>query len=457
MTHSDPAPRWQPEGDANRVVPLRRWPRRAQRVSYTVTLRYATAAAQLLEPAAGGASSPTSQPAKTLWRTLKLPSDVSLDRVHRIAQLLIDGMPYKGHVFATSNPTTTPATVIMPAAGLVQHNAEGVPSEAIGLDEVLRTVGDSIFYLVDFDAPQLYSLHLDAIDPQVTVPETLCIGGEGSGIDADQGVNYSLEDINAELDAERWVVETLSAARSSLASLILRTGTWEFANLLALVGLDTAPRVDAADAADMVAPFTALLEVIAARTIRFDTEEAVDSRLMAALIDDSCWTDLIAQDGGTPHGVMTVAQLSSLRKCADALDLIQERGGHLTLTRAGRRGLSDPVVLFHHIAHRLPAERHGPRVDAAWLLILGYLAGVPWSSASLVAVEGMQWAGWRTSSGENYTVDAIHRAASLTVDTLSHLRILQDRQIRIGGKGARTRREFLRVVVQRRVSMESLA
>lgn len=299
-----------------------------------------------------------------VWRRLRVPSSVGMERFARIIQLVFD-INSAEHAFIQQDGAVEDAPVIMPAPTLVRYDAAGTPSETVQLSEVLPIA--DLTFVSNFGEPTGITISLVGVSEPRTDIETLCIDGAGSlGT-----LEYTREAINRELDAERWVFAKLQLAKGSLRDLIFRTGMWETAQLIAYLDSDVT-EVSAEDAAHMVAPVLA------------------DASLCQAL--------------------------------------------------EMHRAPADPLSQWRHIAHKLPLERDTRGNDAAWLRIIALVSSMPYGAETFL-LEGMQWAGHKTTLAEIDTLTA------QTMRVLTLLGIVEGDSLVLGGPMSKPHREFLRTIL----------
>ncbi|AKK02095.1 IS1096 element passenger TnpR family protein [Corynebacterium epidermidicanis] len=242
-----------------------------------------------------------------VWRRLRVPSSVGMERFARILQLAFE-INSAEHTFIQQDGNVENAPVIMPAQTLVRFDAAGTPSETVTLSEVLPVA--DLHFLSNFGEPTDIKITLVGASEQLPAVETLCIDGSGSL----GNLSFSLAAINRELDAERWVFAKLSLVKEGLRDLIFRTGMWETAQLVAYLDTEQEVAVSAEEAAVMVGPVLAdahlsqLLELH-----RVEADPLAQWRHIAHKLplerdtrgNDAAWLRIIALISAMPYGAET--------------------------------------------------------------------------------------------------------------------------------------------------------
>ena len=348
------------------------------------------------------------------WRRLRVPSVIGMERLARTLQIALDVHDPAEHAFiqhlTSAGDEYQADPLIMPVTTLVRFDAAGTPSETVTLGEVLPAVVDAagagnpgeargleLHFLMDFGHPSRARISLVTDSARQPTPETLCVDGAGA-FAGSMGLNLAA--INRELDAERWVFAKISRTKAGLKDLIFRTGMWELAQLIAYLDIKTPPRVSDAAATDMVAPLL----------------------------------DALAYPGA--------ANL----KILGALNLVDTVTGQLTAL--GSRLQDDPVALWHHVTHHLPLERDTRGNDAAWLTLISLISAMPFGTSTTFVVESLAWAGHRNGEAGYFTVADVENMASLTLEVLRLLGVIDGSTLVLGGRLSRARREFLRAVLR---------
>ncbi|MDU0479689.1 hypothetical protein QVA66_10635 [Staphylococcus chromogenes] len=242
-----------------------------------------------------------------VWRRLRVPSSVGMERFARIIQLAFD-INSAEHAFIQQDGSVEDAPVVMPAQTLVRFDAAGTPSETVTLSEILPVA--DLQFVSNFGDPTGITITLVGATEQLPAVETLCIDGAGNLGTLD----FSLAAINRELDAERWVFSKLSLVKEGLRDLIFRTGMWETAQLIAYLDTDAPLEVTAEEAAVMVRPVLAdtnlsrLLELHRVPADPISQWRHIAHRLPLERDtrgNDAAWLRIIALISSMPYGAET--------------------------------------------------------------------------------------------------------------------------------------------------------
>ena len=332
-----------------------------------------------------------------VWRRLRVPVGMSMIRFGRIVQTVLSLADTAPHAFTQPGETPAADAAIMPAGSLEKHQATGTPSELLTVGELLAHPGDTLTFIYNFDEPLRANISVQVANVAAGQPSTLLIDGAGDVPAELGGMPFDPASVNRELDAERWVMETLETTKPGLQDLVLRTGMWELAQLISFVEPGRKAHATKEQRAALVEPLRSALEQAGAG-IR------IQSDVQTALI---------------------------------ALDLLDSNG---EFTALGAQLAKKPGRLLRHIARKLPLERSGRANDAAWLKLLS-LIGLPYGPARILSMEGLAWAGWNAEAGEPLPTP-------LTSTVLRELGIVGVDGLTLGGPLSRTRREFLREVLR---------
>ncbi|MEJ5927831.1 hypothetical protein WG915_04265 [Corynebacterium sp. H128] len=257
-----------------------------------------------------------------VWRRLRVPADIGMERFARILQVAFDIVEPAEHAFlqldsaAAGNEEN--AAVVMPAPTLVRFDAAGTPSETVTLGELLKVA--DLRFVSHFAEPLSIDINLVSEIQRTPRLETLCIDGEGTL----GNLAFDLGDVNRELDAERWVFAKMAHVKPSLRDLIFRTGMWETAQLVAFLDIDAPADVAEGEAAKMIAPLladarlVALLDLDDARlglTTDLDKWRHIAHRLPLERDtrgNDAAWLRLIALISSMPFGAATTFILEGM-------------------------------------------------------------------------------------------------------------------------------------------------
>ena len=149
--------------------------------------------------------------------------------------------------------------------------------------------------------------------------------------------------------------------------------------------------VGGADAAHLLEPFTALLDVIG-DGVRLTgagyLPPAVVEQVAAATGISAWWIGKANREDQT-------APVADLRAGARALGLLGVRGGRLAPTAVARQGRGQPLVLWEHIVSRLPLGRSPFDRQAGWVSLAVVGSGAPVEQWNAQIRDLMFDLGWR--------------------------------------------------------------
>lgn len=333
-----------------------------------------------------------------VWRRFRVPTSIRLDRFARVLRIILDQQDPGDYSF------TTPDSTVRPGAAQVLDPDVRV-AEALTLAGLESEI-------VQFDYAPHITVHLRILQttPDSEEAPIVCLDGWGQF----GTTSATLEEINRELAAERWVDATLSRVKSSLQDLINRTGMWESAQLIAyaLGDPEHAPRYCSAleQRRDLLAPLQDMLH---------DANENQQR--------------LGPQDRAHPPVL-------------EHLHLVNSEGN---ITPKGQRCLDDPDALWTHVARSLPLEREITANDAAWLNLLTLTAGLPRGSSETFIMQGMIWAGHRGGRDEVLVTDDIRSRCTKTAEVLEACDIISDERLTLGGPTHAARMDLLRDILRR--------
>jgi len=404
-------------GHLQAVPESRRRPRRDDVVTYRIRV------------AITGAEPP-------VWRRIDVASDLFLDRVHDVLQVVMGWEDYHLHQFASGAAAHHPQAenYVMPSA--FEEDAVGVDERRVRLDEVLVEPGDRLHYEYDFGDSWSHTLDLEAVLDRKPDDPAQCIDGAWACPPEDCGGiggYFELQRVLADPDdpdhdqMRTWAGEDFDPARFNLdevnGALSVRGGLRAPAidpdsplgDLLARVhvpesigdaldGLDsTAPPVDPGQLRQFGDRYRWLLDRIGDDGVQLTAAgylpPALVGEIAVALNLDDLWI-------GTANREHHTAPVLQFRESAQDLGLLRKSKGYLMLTKAGRHVRDDPDFMWQHLVDALPAtrSRRGPHAEgerhAGALYLLAVAAGLPETAREQLVADGLAAAGWRDGNGE---------------------------------------------------------
>lgn len=371
-----------------------------------------------------------------LWRRLELASDMLLNEVHDVIQIAFGWTDSHLHEFASGEAyyDNTSEHYLCPFS--VEDGGTGVPENEVRLDEVLVDQGDKLLYLYDFGDDWIHVIELESVQPRdESAPRAVCIDGQQPGPSEDCGGVGGYELIRAAVDPDhpdhaaavaeytsrygaeadpRYYAPTLFDAESVNRRLVALSNKVElpeplkalgdairspdhqeqFDQLIADAGLDAPIDIDAETAAQMVAPYTWLLNRVGVEGLKLTS-----AGYMPPVHVEAAFTELGLGDEWIGKGNredMTPPVLT-LRDTAQALGLLRKYKGSLVLTPRGRTVRQDPLALWWHLAEQLPATSKDPYANQAGLITLAALAAQSTDSVNRTVADLLTAIGWQAS------------------------------------------------------------
>ncbi len=367
-----------------------------------------------------------------IWRRLDLAGDLTLDQVHTLLQAAFGWFDYHLHSFVPQVDGVRDRRLRpFPNDGMVEVADPDLPPEReVRLDQVLREVGERLFYDYDFGDGWEHTLVLESIGPRgADDPRATCLAGERAGPPEDIGGIARYNQIAA-------------ALRGGAAGAVgaPEVSEEEVAEVLDWLGEGFDPDDAALEEVDLDALLRAVEEAYATsenlldnprlspafaelvdRCHDADTLPSLAALVVGAGLDLTCEPPglgrAITVDGLTPAEAEAVvapwrrflkglgAQTAPpdpadaprpagpdrrggrLARVALRLGMVRSAGGRLVPTRAAR-GASDPIDAWRLVAEHLTDARQEFERQACVLALL-VAAAEPRSPAAL-ASEGAQ-------------------------------------------------------------------
>lgn len=426
-----------------------------------------------------------------IWRQVQVPSDVMLDVLHDVLQIVMGWDGWHLHAFARNDvfdDGPDDRFVMEDDAG---EGLPGIFETEVRLDEVLAGPGDRMVYEYDFGDSWAHTIRLEEVRP--AGPEgvpTTCLGGERAcppedcgGVPGYDHLCETASRLDRGLPVDPWPVEWLGRmfpeeapshvlaelerldvdevnARLEAARLApfvpplideLADRAGDPTPVLALLPTGAAevpePLADA-EIENAVAPFAWLVRHVGADGVALTSAgylrpaDVVAVAKVLGLADE--WVGTLNRESHTP-------QVTDFREAAQELGLVRKAKGRLTATRAGLAVADDARGLWEHIADRLPLGRADHARDAGFLVLLDVAGRVGQPGAESAAVrselvrDAMAELGWQRHDGAPLTVADVRSDAHATVVVLQRLggfererwRIRPDEPTRVGVAMAR--------------------
>jgi hypothetical protein len=432
--------------------PSRRRPRRAGTVTYQVRVDL------------NGTKPP-------LWRRLELASDLFLDQVHEIMQAAFGWTNSHLHQFSSGPGRYSPGTEHYLCPFQVEEGDSGVPEEDVRLDEVLTEPGEKLFYEYDFGDGWQHTIKLEAIVPRpASAPRAVCVTGRRDGPPEDCGgagayelicaatdpanpdhteavaeftrfyggdiepgslrtTPFDINEVNDVLGGLELASEPTDSTLEPEHSLpgplddlvhAIRTptGKRELRRLLGSARLDQPVLIDAACAAEMVRPYTWLLDRVGDDGIKLTGAGYLPPAHVEAAVAELGLGEEWIGKGNRESQTLPVLHL---RESATAMGLLRKRNGMLLLTSRARAVRTDPAGLWWHLARRMPPASRDLCETQAGLILLTAVAARAEGDPDVTVARLLNAIGWITGNG----TDLDRRAAGQACwDTKTALRRL---------------------------------
>ncbi|MGI8946996.1 MAG: plasmid pRiA4b ORF-3 family protein [Ornithinimicrobium sp.] len=411
-----------------------------------------------------------------IWRRLELRDNLSVEQLHEVLQAAMGWADAHLHRFWLG-----PKKQIWTGPHLVtdadlEEGEEGVHERNVQVGQVLRAVGDRLFYTYDFGDDWTHTIKVEAVEPlPPDAPRAVCVGGRHACPPANVGgvhshnelvaawretPDHSLVDpMYAESLPDSWDPTDFSPAQATQAIELAGVGIEE---ILALASLTPAMHPGLADVLSRADPATRrelarLLDWVDEHTTYEDEGPRLDSHTLGRAVRP--W-QLLLEIAGTQGIPLTAAgwmrpavvqevydelgmarewigkgnredltlPVLELRESAQRAGLLRKNKGRLLVTPAGRRASGDDEALWKHLAARALPTRPGFERDASVLWLLGVSAeGDP------EAVPGKQLANWLTALGWRSADGAVVQAVHLPEAT----RDVSDMVVRVASRKGR--------------------
>lgn len=386
-----------------------------------------------------------------LWRRLELASDLLLNEVHDVIQAAFGWTDSHLHEFAVGKGYYEPTSEHYLCPFQVEEGEIGIPEHEVRLDEVLVEQGDKLLYLYDFGDDWMHVIKLESVQPRVEpAPRAVCVDGRRPGPGEDCGGVSGYEQICSAIDPGNpghagaiadWVRLYGAGAdpgqfaptpfdRESINEILAVIGTKQpelpgplealvsaigsaterrkFQRMIAGAGLDEPIEIDADTAAQMVAPYTWLLNRVGADGIKLTSAGYLPpAEVEAAMAELGLSHEWIGKGN---REVQTMPVLS-LRETSQMLGLVRKYKGALVLTPRGRAVRQDPLALWWHLAEHLPSTKSEPYKTQAGLIVLVLLAARSTAGVNPVVARLLTAIGWGGTDGRPVTASMANEAS----------------------------------------------
>lgn len=380
-----------------------------------------------------------------VWRRIEIASDLGLDELHDVLQVVFGWEDYHLHRFTTGSERDA-GTAFACTADLAEafEDDPSLPTWDVRVDELLGAAGEQLHYQYDYGDNWCVSLEVeDTIEGSVPAGRAMLLEGAGAGPPEDCGGLHGYRLLVAAADpahpehrqaltevATWWGQEVAPdelglvpfdvtaltdrlqgldlAGRppvprrvgAKLASLLLRArdaNTERELRRLASAA-DAATEVDVAAATRVVRPFAVLLGIIG-DGVKLTAAGYLPPAVVQTVFDQ---LDMGEEWIGKGNREDLTAPVLHLRESAQQLKLLRRYKGRLVPTPRGRDLAEDPLGLWRHLAGALPVGGRDP-ADAGWqasVLLLALMAAGTADDAETTVARLLTGLGWAVGDRE---------------------------------------------------------
>ena len=401
-------------------------------------------------------------------RRIEVASDLGLDDLHEVLQVVFDWEDAHLHRF-TTGPQLNPGQAFVAGFDLREvwdDEDVGMPEWEVRLDELLAVAGERLHYQYDYGDNWWLTLELeDAAPDGVPAGRVVCLEGAGAGPPEDCGGTYGYQLVVGALDpdhpdhrarragfARMYGAEvdpatfglrpfdldrvndglsrldldsrppTPAAVGPALTALLIRTRTpGTHLRLRAMAAAADQPvEIDQTTATTMTHAYRWLLNRLGNDGVKLTAAGYLPPPLVKEAFEELGLADEWIGAGNRED--LTVPVLV-LRESAQRLGLLRKYRGRLLPTARGRTLAEDPAGLWPHVASRLPIGGRNED-DAEWqagVLLLGMMATGSAEGADVTLASCLSELGWQ--QGDGHPIDRL-TAAGLIRDDVQALRRL---------------------------------
>lgn len=379
-----------------------------------------------------------------VWRRMEVASDLGLDDLHDVLQVLFGWQDYHLYRF-TAGPQHDPGAAFACTADLREawEDDPTLPTWDVRVDELLAEVGERIHYQYDYGDNWWLAIEVEDVgDGRVPEGRATLVEGAGAGPPEDCGGVSMYELIVAAADpthpdhrrartdlADQWGLpldeihlglepydEQALAGQlqqldlpsrpsvprhvpQSLATLLLRARDQVTERKLRALAsaADEPVEIDEPTAVRMLRPLRVLVDVVG-DGVKLTAAGYLPPAVVRTIFDELDLADEWIGKGNREDLTLPVLEL---REAAQRLGLLRKYKGRLVPTSRGRTLADDPVGLWWHVAGRLPIGGRGD-ADASWqagVLLLAVMAAGSTKDADAMIAPMLTGLGWALESG----------------------------------------------------------
>jgi hypothetical protein len=380
-----------------------------------------------------------------VWRRTEVASDLGLDDLHDVLQVLFGWEDRHLYRF-TTGPQDDPGATFACAADLAEawDDDPAVPTWDVRVDELLAEAGERLHYQYDYGDNWWLAIELeDVVDGRVPPARAALLEGAGAGPPEDCGGIGGYRTIVAAADrthpdhrearavvAAWWGAEMAPdelglvpfdpptvgdqlqavdlAGRprvprhvgEKLASVLLRARAPDTVSKLRRLAAsaDAEIDVDGPTADRMLRPLRVLCDTVG-EGVKLTAAGYLPPAVVRTIFDE---LDLAQEWIGAGNREDLTLPVLQLREVAQRLRLVRRHKGRLVPTTRGRTLSADPVGLWWHLAGELPLGGRDAS-DAAWqagVLLLALMASGSSANVEVTVAQLLTGAGWSLEGGQ---------------------------------------------------------
>lgn len=386
-----------------------------------------------------------------IWRRLEVRDDQSVEQLHQVLQAATGWTDSHLHRFWLGPKKQIWTGPHLINDGDLEEREEGVQERDAQVGQVLRAVGDRLFYTYDFGDDWTHTIKVEKVTPlSADAPNAVCIGGRHACPPEDVGgahshnelvaawkeapdlstmdgqyadwlppgwdpTEFSAADATKAIDmASASIDELLAMATAAplmhpaLDDLLNRASPGlrkELARRLDWIGEHTSypddvdgPGLEPDTLARAVRPWRVLLQIAGTEGIPLTGAGWMKPSVVKEVYDElGMATEWIGQ-GNREDMTMPVRQL---RESAQRVGLLRKSKGRLLLTQAARKVSVDDEALWGQLTARALPTRAGFERDASvlWLVTVSP-SGDHRSASTDELADWLTALGWRTPEGD---------------------------------------------------------
>ncbi len=325
-----------------------------------------------------------------VWRRIEVASDLGLDDLHDVLQVVFGWEDYHLHRF-TTGPQDDPGAAFACTPDLAEgwDDDPSLPTWDVRVDELLAEVGERLHYQYDYGDNWWLVLEVeDVVDGRVPPGRAALVEGAGAGPPEDCGG----------ISGYRMIVAAADPAHPDHRQALADLGDWwgyePAPDALGLVAFDPATIGERLQASDLAGRPPVPRHVGEKLTAAGYLPPAV----VVTIFDELDLGDEWIGKGNREDLTVPVLEL---REAGQRFGLLRKYKGKLLPTARARTLADDLVGLWWHLAGRLPLGGRKPS-DVQWqagVLLLALMASGETDDAEVMVARLLSGMGWALEGG----------------------------------------------------------